>query len=728
MAASRALVAGRRLGVLGAVGLALLCAGAKAPEPRRIALRLPEGFATLPAFERLAAWAKGRGVELQEAPEGTPVPRGFEVAHLAALPVSEKLKAQLARFPASFEATTFSFDGRTYSGKDDALFLVDPGKPGESFVVGVSESAALALAGETLVDRRERTADYEVASGELAKEGRFAVRDGRLSIDRAADRDQIAAHDEFYKALRREKRGGLEWEFREAEAAAAAHLEKEAARYVGKKPLCVRLFPDAAIKALYTGSSRPADVVAEGRRIVVEVDASAPEEPDLVGPTLAAGALAASNPALLERRILLLAAGARRAGRWWGRDVRSFAAFTHAAGVDPSLEDVVRSSEDASPVLTVGAAAAWLDAGARLEGEALVEKSLAEPEGALATRLSRWREAAWRQTVKPPARRPLPEGFLRGLSYAMTNTIDGGYVAPASLATLKRLKDLSVNSVAVMPYGFARETTSDRILFVHRSPRGETDEAIARAVTDARSLGMTAMVKPQLWVGGGAFVGDIAMPDDRAWKSWFDSYRRFIVHHAVVAEASGASIYCVGTELSRAEEREKEWRELIAAARLGTGAAMVYGVNWAANAPRVTFWDVLDAIGVDFYDPLSKDEKTKDAALEEGVRRAARPVAELAGRAGKPVLFTEAGYPSVRGAWVAPHEADSRRAAGGEDAARAIAAVYRALGKESWWKGVYWWKAFSDGKAAAAGERSFNVLGTPAEKAIADGYRRMAAP
>jgi hypothetical protein len=77
---------------------------------------------------------------------------------------------------------------------------------------------------------------------------------------------------------------------------------------------------------------------------------------------------------------------------------------------------------------------------------------------------------------------------------------------------------------------------------------------------------------------------------------------------------------------------------------------------------------------------------------------------------------------------VSPHDEDPRRPAGGEDAARAIAAVYRSLGRESWWKGVYWWKAFSDGKPAAAGERGFNFLGAPAEKAIADGNRRMSAP
>lgn len=725
MAARRAVTASR---ALAAVAAALLALGAKEPEPRRIALRLSEGITGAPALEYLAERAKGHGVELQEAPEGSSVPRGFDVAHLSTLPPSEKLRPLLSRFPVSFDKGGFTFDGRTYSAPGDAILLVDPSKPSDSFVLGNSEKAVLELTASALVEPPDRPAGYRVVSGELVKEGRFAVVDKRLEIDRASDRDRIAEKEAFFEALRREKRGAVEWEFRETEAPAVARWEKAAAKDAGKTGFLVRVFPDAATKALYTGSSRPADLLAENGRIVVEVDVSTPPEPALVEPALAAAGLAAANPALLDRRVLLLAEGARRVGKWWGRDVKSFAAFTHAAGVDPSLEDVVRGSEDASPILTVGAGAAWLDAGARLEGEPAVAKALTDKEGVLATKLSRWRDAAWRQAVAPPPRRPLPEGFLRGIAYAMTNSLEGSYVTPASAETLKRLKDLGANSVSVLPYAFVRDPSSEEVLFVHRTALGETDEAILRAALDARSLGMTAMIAPQLWVGGGASVGDVAMADDASWNRWFDAYRVYVVHTAVVAEAAGAALFCVGSELTRAEVRERDWRAVIAAARLATGAPLVYAANGASDAPRVLFWEGLDAIGVAFFDPLSKAEKMKDTALDQAVREAAQPVAELAGRLKKPVIFTEAGYPWERAPWIAPHAEDARRPAGGEDSGRAVAAVFRALSGAPWWKGVYWWKAFSDGKPARAGERGFDVLGTPAEKAIADGFRNIPAP
>ena len=89
------------------------------------------------------------------------------------------------------------------------------------------------------------------------------------------------------------------------------------------------------------------------------------------------------------------------------------------------------------------------------------------------------------------------------------------------------------------------------------------------------------------------------------------------------------------------------------------------------------------------------------------------------------MVFAEAGYPAVRGAWITPHDENSGRPSASGDAARAVAAVFRGLSGKNWWKGVYWWKAFSSGRSARPGERGYNVLGTPSEKAIAEGFARL---
>ncbi len=534
--------------------------------------------------------------------------------------------------------------------------------------------------------------------------------------------------ENFLGSLREEKRAGVRWRFRDLERAAIDRWEPVLQRSLGKAPgaaIEVRLFPDPATKGRLTGSSRPADLSRDGNDIKVDLDVSAPREPDQVSPVLASAAFAARDPRLLARPMLLSALGARACGRWWGRDVASFAAFAKQARVEPSGAEVLGSDPDVSPVLSIGAAASWIDAGIEREGEPAVVRTLAAGGAPLASALKRWAARARARETAPPRRRALPPGFLRGISYAMSNSVDGSYASPRSRETLLRVAKMSVDSISIMPFAFLRDPHAPAIFFIHRNPRGETDEGTVRAIRDARDLGMSAMVKPQLWIGGGRFVGEVSMHGEDDWRRFFDAYRRFVVHHAVVAESAGAGLFCAGTELVGTQERIRDWRETIAALRLATGAPLIYASNWASGAPRVPFWDLLDAIGVDFYDSLSPDSGASDAALEAGARAAAAPLEELSRALGRPVVFAEAGYPPVRGAWIAPHDENTGRPSAPEDAGRAVAAVFRGLSGKSWWKGVYWWKAFSSGQSARPDERGYNLLGTPAGKAIAEGFARL---
>ncbi len=702
-------------------------APAESSPVRRIAIRVPESFSRAQVFEPYASFARRRGVELDIGLENKEVPSGWEVVRMGALPVSDHFRRLLDRFPLRLKESGFEFDGRTYPAPEDGIALSDPARPEQTLILANSREAAVGLLAWGL-RRKALPGGYLVISGALSKQGRFERSGTALTIDRPSDRDEIGEKESFYQSLKTDRRGGVLWRFRESEREAFTKWQPVLQGFLRREGqptgLTIVLFPDPATKGRYTGSSRPADLE---EKLQVNLDVSAPAEPDLISPVLAAAALSAANPRLLSRPTIRLAAGARALGLWWGRPVRSFAAFLYQAQVEPSVEEAVSSSEsDLSPVFAVGAVSSWLEAGARSEGEAAVQRALSGSDAELVAALSRWRKLAIREASPPPRRRPMPHPFLRGVSYAMTNAIAASYASPRSLETLRRLQQMSVNSISVIPYAFSRHADAPRISFVHRSPSGETDEGTVRAVTDARALEMTAMVKPQIWVGEGAFVGEIVMRSAEDWRRWFDAYRRFIVHHAVVAEASRAELFCVGTELVKAQVREKEWRQTIAAIRLATGAPLTYASNWASGAAEVPFWDALDAVGVNFYDPLSKDPGASDTGLEEGVRRATRPLALLARKSGKPVLFTEAGYPPVRAAWLAPHDENTGRPPAPEDAARAVAAVFRALQAETWWEGVYWWKAFSDGHAANPGNRDFNVLGTPCEKVIAEGFARLA--
>src|SRR5262249_27377976 len=127
VAARRALTA-----ALAAVAVgALLSASPQTPPTRKNAGRGGEG---VPAGSAVGPDAtRRRNLEVQVGPEGTPVPKGYEVVHICKLPLPPDVASAVAKFPITFDPKGFTFDGRAYSGEEDAILLSDPSQPGEVF-------------------------------------------------------------------------------------------------------------------------------------------------------------------------------------------------------------------------------------------------------------------------------------------------------------------------------------------------------------------------------------------------------------------------------------------------------------------------------------------------------------------------------------------------------------------------------------------------------------------
>jgi hypothetical protein len=490
-------------------------------------------------------------------------------------------------------------------------------------------------------------------------------------------------------------------------------------------PVRLKVSPGIEEQAAADRDSSFATYAIRHHAVEVHAAADAPREPDLVAPALASARFLAAYPGAERFGVLVAAYGAARAGTWWGRPPRQWAPMLRAAGLCPAAEDLARPSGQAGEpaLLSVGAAASAIDLWVRQEGRAAVERALGSGDPPVG-RIRAYLAAAAAVPHAPPARRPLPEGVLPGMTLAMANHAGGSYLSRRSASTLDRLRPDDVKAVALIPYAFQKSADSPEIRFPGRDPRGESEEAILRGALDARARGMAVLVKPQIWLWRG-FTGEIAMRSDADWEAWFRAYREYVARFAVVAQAAGADLLDVGVELCAAEARERQWRDLITAVRALTGAPLVYSCNWGKGVDGVRFWDALDAIGVDFYDPLSASAGPTDSELAAGARAALRPLAAAAARTGKPVYLTEIGYPSVAGAWISPHDENSPRPYSAEDPARCARAVFAALEGAGWCRGLFWWKAFSDGRAAEAGVKTFNVVGRPIEGEIRKGFRRM---
>jgi len=329
---------------------------------------------------------------------------------------------------------------------------------------------------------------------------------------------------------------------------------------------------------------------------------------------------------------------------------------------------------------------------------------------------------------------PVPP-FLAGVSLAMLNDHELGYQSPSVDRALAHLdRALGADSVSLMPFAYQPAPDRPAMRYLNARPGSETDVAMIHAGRRADARGFTVLWKPQIWLRG-SWPGEVAMTSEDDWAAWFRSYRRFVVHQAVLARWVGAEIFSVGVELGATVEREVDWRRLIAAVRSVYDGPLTYSANWYGDFDRVPFWNEVDFLGIDAYEPLTDDPEAGDAALAAGARRVVANLEARARRHRKPLLLTEVGFAAHEAAWVAPHEEGGPLSH--EDQARAYRALFDALGRPDWLRGVFLWKAFSNasgeargGRRAAhhgepmAGERAdFRFLHRPAEEVV-EGYFR----
>lgn len=407
-------------------------------------------------------------------------------------------------------------------------------------------------------------------------------------------------------------------------------------------------------------------------------------------------------------------------GGWYGRPWRDWLSRLAAARVLPTAEQLLSTAEqrDASAPLWTPVAAAVVD---RLPGRTLAEKLARPPALSIVSGIL----AELARLPPPPAPRPPgpPPAFLKGVSLAMLNRLEEGYHAPVLDARLSGLSRLGVNAVSLMPFAYQRAPDQPGLAYLNRHPGSETDTGLIHAVRRAHAHGMTVLYKPHLWVGRDSWPGDVAMKTEADWALWWTGYRRFVLHHAMLAGWAGADLFSLGCELAKTTGRLAEWRDLIAAARLLYPGRLTYAANWGGDLEQVAFWDRLDVAGVDAYYPLTEDPKAGAVKLAAGAQAVVAHLEAVAHRIGKPLLLTEVGFAARAGTWTAPHLEGGTYSE--EDQAAAYTALFAALGHRPWLAGTFVWKAFSGGEAGwHRDEADFRFLGRRAEGVVRKYYGR----
>jgi hypothetical protein len=294
---------------------------------------------------------------------------------------------------------------------------------------------------------------------------------------------------------------------------------------------------------------------------------------------------------------------------------------------------------------------------------------------------------------------------------------------------LEEAKASGANAVTLVVTWYA---PNERSAEIARTSRTASDNSLVWAISRARALGLDVMLKPQ-----------VDIEDDR-WRAylnpedadrWFANYAALINHYAEMAQRNSVEMLCIGTELismSTNPAYEERWRGLIAGVRDRYAGNLTYSANWgggyfaedgfADEFNRLPFWDALDYLGISAYFELTRSDSPTVEDLKKTWRELQkRTIEPFHRRWQKPVLFTEIGYRSVRGAARMPWAAQEPLPLDLREQVDCLEALFESWKGVSWFAGASLWMWSADMDVAPT-DTGYSVQNKPAHATLIKWY------
>jgi hypothetical protein len=325
---------------------------------------------------------------------------------------------------------------------------------------------------------------------------------------------------------------------------------------------------------------------------------------------------------------------------------------------------------------------------------------------------------------------------IRGISYPSFH--NGTYATAESTAALAELAKTGANYVAIIPTRFSRTIKDSEFSATDGT---ESDEHVLKAISDAHALGLAVLLKPHVDPSDGKPRGAY---DPTDVGEWFANYEAFLLHYAAMAAAAHVEMFSIGCELDSmvGPRYRSQWLNIIHSVRQVYHGPLTYAHDWP-GVSDVGFWDAVDYIGTDAYDPLSDARNPSVADLAAGwttissnpwvakqsnYNSPLRNYHALWLRYHKPVIFTEIGYKSVTAAATRPGDWKWDSAVDLQLQARAYEAFFQVWSRQSaWMKGAFFWnwEPIVHPERTAYGLKGYTPQNKPAELVIAHWYHRM---
>lgn len=281
------------------------------------------------------------------------------------------------------------------------------------------------------------------------------------------------------------------------------------------------------------------------------------------------------------------------------------------------------------------------------------------------------------------------------------------YSSPAAARGFADIAATGAGWVALTPTYYVNDDADSEVVSTKATP---TDASLRVAIRSARAAGLSVVMKPHVdKISGGARA--TLSPRDRG--RWFKTYRAHLVRLERLSREEGCSLFVVGTELALLTMPGdwSAWREVVAEARREFGGPLTYAANWH-SAAHVGFWGELDYIGVDAYYPAAGG--TNRTLLKASLFAPAAELFALSRLYGRPVLFTEFGLASQKGANLKPWAWWDFAPVDLETQTAYFDAFLETFAGRSWVAGFLHWAWDPDPSRGGPTDRSMSIKDKPA--------------
>jgi len=303
------------------------------------------------------------------------------------------------------------------------------------------------------------------------------------------------------------------------------------------------------------------------------------------------------------------------------------------------------------------------------------------------------------------------------------------FVAPPKEISENLVRHIKTESssewVALLPYSFLRSGSKKLVYDREQQWWGQKTEGIIATANFAKRQGLKVMIRPMIWIGWGAYTGEIEFDNESDWQTWEKSFEQYIIHYAKICDSLNLDLLCMGTELRQfVTKRPKYWSNLITKIRNVYKGNVTYAANWD-DYQTISFWAKLDYISIDTYFPLAEEKTPSVNYLNLKWSPIKIKIKNLSSKHNKPVLFTEYGYRSMDYNTKKPWESHRSNHVNLQAQENAYISLYQTFWDEPWFAGGFLWKWHSDHDRAGGKENAdFTPQNKPVIKIIKEWYSR----